>query len=418
MFAHKISINNKNYEYIIKDNQISIFQNIEGHLNPLNSKEIKENEPLLTKTVENILDIIKEEISNNIKNGKYKNEQEIKEELNKKINSVSTPQLNKVLNSVDVFAMDNSKECLKYLFEEFERQNNSIENKQEMIKQNIDPNIENIFKENGITEYEMNPYTSTVVYYQNGNPTTITKNNDETIYESLLRQINLDKLTSKDEINRAIQSTMNTLSNVTYTTNIAKDINQMNQQTQSLAHQIDKFNPSKMYGFNQKQGEMILSDFEEGQKPINIDQNQNINIGQEVTIDGDQKINTETQSLNEINMEQQLNDNNIEYKIAQMYKNVMNGEVLTNDEEELLNYYNDLTNQIRLSEKAQNLISEINANKKETKKEIDLQKEKPKVLKMEFKNNQMPNAFVDISVLCLITASIGFMTVAYILANI
>lgn len=418
MFAHKISINNKNYEYIIKDNQISIFQNIEGHLNPLNSKEIKENEPLLTKTVENILDIIKEEISNNIKNGKYKNEQEIKEELNKKINSVSTPQLNKVLNSVDVFAMDNSKECLKYLFEEFERQNNSIENKQEMIKQNIDPNIENIFKENGITEYEMNPYTSTVVYYQNGNPTTITKNNDETIYESLLRQINLDKLTSKDEINRAIQSTMNTLSNVTYTTNIAKDINQMNQQTQSLAHQIDKFNPSKMYGFNQKQGEMILSDFEEGQKPINIDQNQNINIGQEVTIDGDQKINTETQSLNEINMEQQLNDNNIEYKIAQMYKNVMNGEVLTNDEEELLNYYNDLTNQIRLSEKAQNLISEINANKKETKKEIDLQKEKPKILKMEFKNNQMPNAFVDISVLCLITASIGFMTVAYILANI
>ncbi len=418
MFAHKISINNKNYEYIIKDNQISIFQNIEGHLNPLNSKEIKENEPLLTKTVENILDIIKEEISNNIKNGKYKNEQEIKEGLNKKINSVSTPQLNKVLNSVDVFAMDNSKECLKYLFEEFERQNNSIENKQEMIKQNIDPNIENIFKENGITEYEMNPYTSTVVYYQNGNPTTITKNNDETIYESLLRQINLDKLTSKDEINRAIQSTMNTLSNVTYTTNIAKDINQMNQQTQSLAHQIDKFNPSKMYGFNQKQGEMILSDFEEGQKPINIDQNQNINIGQEVTIDGDQKINTETQSLNEINMEQQLNDNNIEYKIAQMYKNVMNGEVLTNDEEELLNYYNDLTNQIRLSEKAQNLISEINANKKETKKEIDLQKEKPKILKMEFKNNQMPNAFVDISVLCLITASIGFMTVAYILANI
>lgn len=418
MFAHKISINNKNYEYIIKDNQISIFQNIEGHLNPLNPKEIKENEPLLTKTVENILDIIKEEISNNIKNGKYKNEQEIKEGLNKKINSVSTPQLNKVLNSVDVFAMDNSKECLKYLFEEFERQNNSIENKQEMIKQNIDPNIENIFKENGITEYEMNPYTSTVVYYQNGNPTTITKNNDETIYESLLRQINLDKLTSKDEINRAIQSTMNTLSNVTYTTNIAKDINQMNQQTQSLAHQIDKFNPSKMYGFNQKQGEMILSDFEEGQKPINIDQNQNINIGQEVTIDGDQKINTETQSLNEINMEQQLNDNNIEYKIAQMYKNVMNGEVLTNDEEELLNYYNDLTNQIRLSEKAQNLISEINANKKETKKEIDLQKEKPKILKMEFKNNQMPNAFVDISVLCLITASIGFMTVAYILANI
>ena len=418
MFAHKISINNKNYEYIIKDNQISIFQNIEGHLNPLNSKEIKENEPLLTKTVENILDIIKEEISNNIKNGKYKNEQEIKEELNKKINSVSTPQLNKVLNSVDVFAMDNSKECLKYLFEEFERQNNSIENKQEIIKQNIDPDIENIFKENGITEYEMNPYTSTVVYYQNGNPTTITKNNNETIYESLLRQINLDKLTSKDEINRAIQSTMNTLSNVTYTTNIAKDINQMNQQTQSLAHQIDKFNPSKMYGFNQKQGEMILSDFEEGQKPINIDQNQNINIGQEVTIDGDQKINTETQSLNEINMEQQLNDNNIEYKIAQMYKNVMNGEVLTNDEEELLNYYNDLTNQIRLSEKAQNLISEINANKKETKKEIDLQKEKPKILKMEFKNNQMPNAFVDISVLCLITASIGFMTVAYILANI
>ena len=418
MFAHKISINNKNYEYIIKDNQISIFQNIEGHLNPLNSKEIKENEPLLTKTVENILDIIKEEISNNIKNGKYKNEQEIKEELNKKINSVSTPQLNKVLNSVDVFAMDNSKECLKYLFEEFERQNNSIENKQEIIKQNIDPDIENIFKENGITEYEMNPYTSTVVYYQNGNPTTITKNNNETIYESLLRQINLDKLTSKDEINRAIQSTMNTLSNVTYTTNIAKDINQMNQQTQSLAHQIDKFNPSKMYGFNQKQGEMILSDFEEGQKPINIDQNQNINIGQEVTIDGDQKINTETQSLNEINMEQQLNDNNIEYKIAQMYKNVMNGEVLTTDEEELLNYYNDLTNQIRLSEKAQNLISEINANKKETKKEIDLQKEKPKILKMEFKNNQMPNAFVDISVLCLITASIGFMTVAYILANI
>jgi len=418
MFTHKISINNKNYEYIIKDNQISIFKNVNGSLYPLNPNEIKENEPLLTKTVENILDIIKEEISNNIQNGKYKNEQEIKEELNKKVNSVSTPQLNKVLNNVDVFAMDNSKECLKYLFQEFEKQNNSIEQKQEIIKNNIDPDIEKIFKENGIVEYKMNPYNSTVVYYQNGNPTTITKSNDETIYENILKQIDLDKITSKDEINKAIQSTMNTLSNVTYTTNIAKDINQMNDQTQSLANKIDKFNPNKTYGFNGNTEEMVLSEFNEEVKPVNIDQDQNINIGQEVTIDDNQKIETEMPSMDDINMEEQLNENNADHNIVEMYKKVMNGEILTRDDENLLNYYNDFTNQVNLSEQDKNLLNEINNNKKETKKEFDLQKEKPKVLKLEFNQNKMPNAFVDISVLCLITTSICFMTIAYIFANI
>ena len=421
VFNGKVSVNGQNYEFVLKNGKFYVFQNNDGNLSFLNLDLLNttDKELILAKAIDSIMEAIRKAIETQIKNNIYKNTLEIQDDLKLCISRINVPELKKMLNDKDITDNKSVKEAIDSLTLSFLKQNQTVEEKKEIVQENIDVNLDTLFKEHGITEYNIDSSKSIVVYYKNGVPHTINNSNpNESIYDLILSQINLDRLTSKEDIDKAIDDIMELDANYKYSKNRDTKIANLDKKAINVADYLSNtYGNIKMSGqvladplFNKS---LLLADLNGSMTPIYIgDASENVIIGEEKSIDNTKTVETSIKDDGIYELEKDLEKENVKDKTKKILLKCYQDEDLTDEEIEFADFYREdaifesLDVEIRLwMLQIHDYIDAMNN---------ELEKETEKVKKMEFphfKNEEAKELTTFAVILAVIMGSIMILTI-------
>ena len=343
MFECRVTINGNVYEYIVKDKKAYLLRNKDGIISKMDANLLDENskKTIVNKVVEQMLEDLRKEIEEKISNGKYADTSEIEKDIQTKVSSIDVSMLtNKSLQN-------NFENLNKEMKANFEALNNDVEKKTEIVQEHIDVDLETIFKENGIAEYDIDKTASVIVYYKDNIPHIINNiNGNQSIYKELLKNINIDKMTSKESLDAAIMHEMDVISETQYTSKRALSQAELSDG-QSLDDIKDNLgSSSKVYGLNPNSLEAPLTDDKIVLADKNGDGKANLifddKIAQEKRIDNSGNVEKRTiQSSEEQQIQKNIKDSVSEQTnnlLVKCYKN----ENLTEEELNFIeSYYNE-----------------------------------------------------------------------------
>ena len=351
VYDGKVSVNDQNYEFVLKNGKLFVLKNKNGNLSILNLDLINniDKKAILESVIDNIIEASRKAIETKIQNGSYKNIEEIQTDLVECVSRINIPYLADSLDKKNIVDNKSVKEAIDDLTLSFLKQNQTLEEKKEIVKENIDVELKTLFQSHNITEYNINDSSSVVVYYKNNIPHTINNTNpNESIYDAILKQINLDQITSKEEIDKAIDNIMELDAEYKYSKNRNENIDNLGEKAINVKNSL-----SQAYGNIEMTGQavedpltnrsLILADLNDVMKPVYIGNTNNneVTIGKEKSIDNNKNIETSIKSENEQNLEETLEEENVKEKTKNILIKCYQEEPLTEEEIEFANFYRE-----------------------------------------------------------------------------
>lgn len=351
---HITNVNGQTYVFFLKDGVFNVLAYKNGTPMKVNFEFVpkEEKNQVLNRAVENIIRLVADDIAKEIDRGKYNSFEEIEKDLQKKTASINVGELQNILKIIEIDSAETYAESLKYLKERFEIQNGAFEQKKEKVENSLDVDLQRIFSENGIKEYEVNSSNSVITYVVNGIPHTINNTNPSlSIYEVIVSQLEFDKITSKEELDKEIQATIINEAEHSYTQNrTAYNSNNLDPEIQNLIDYVkDNYGITNVYGVeiveNNALGGMVMMDLGEkqGWVPIFIEIDprtgkREVRLGLEKQIDGKDNVSvTRNQySSEDLEKNEELNSFNLDKMFETIYLKLLHSEELTQNEEEFL----------------------------------------------------------------------------------
>lgn len=362
MNKHIIQINGKTYIFYLKNSVLTLFEYVNGTLEIVDIKNDK-------VAISGLLEIIKQEIEQKISKNEYKSLEEIKKDIDDKIGGINFMEAQNIMQSLN---FENSKEydeALKYLYNRFEDQNKEIELKKEIIEENIDINLKELFEKHGISEYEVGTNKSVITYMKNGMPHTLSYSNlDSNIYDVIIQSIEFDKMHSEEEIDAEIERVLETEKQFKFTENETVQTNELEDPMDEIKDYIRKeYNIQQIYGI--KSGDTnvmdgaLLIDIGNGWEPIFVTKENGVlkvTFGNEKEINEDGKVELNQAEIGNKELKKDVNAFTKEEQLKEIYLKLQNGEQLTDEDKEIISFYRkDEYNFYQLSKEGQEICKEI-----------------------------------------------------------
>ena len=371
MNKHIVYVNGKMYIFYLKNNKLNLFEYVNGRPVMVNPKEKND---MASAAIPGLLEIIKGKIEDKIKKNEYKSLEDIKNDIDKAIKGINFTEAQKLMAGFNFENTKEYEETLKYLYEKFEKQNENIELKKELIEQNIDVNIKELFEKHGISEYEVGNSKSVITYMKNGIPHTLSYSSlDTNIYEVILQSIEFDKMHSEEEIDSEIERVLENASQFKYTKNENQEMGEIESSTSPVIPMEEikevlkrEYNITQIKGIKPQDLGVIngafLVDFGEGWEPIFITREDGIlkvSFGKEKEIDNSGKVETKQTETKHKEIQEDIDEVAKEEQIKDIYLKIQNEEELTTEEKEVIDFYRDEQHFYELSEEGQEMCLEI-----------------------------------------------------------
>lgn len=341
---HVLTIDDQTYVYILKNNNLSIRPFKEGYEQDFSTQFVKDEKVLINQTINVVFDMVKKTIEKNIKENKYISFDDIQKDFDKNLGDIKIsdlPQLN------DYNYKDNPeyKKVLKQL-EDIFKNNIKTEDKKEIIEEKMDIDLDNIFKDRGISEYKISDSKNIITYEKNGVTYTMCNMDpNKSIYDYILKHIDSEALESESKLNEEIDKGIRE-AEVEHTLNKNIKSSEADRKLKELAEQIKKdYNLSEVNIVKSPDPNYIengfVVDFGKGPQLITATENSKtgkyeIEFPKQKEIHGNTESNNQQISKSEENKDLNLtNDDNLRDILIKMELN----QDLTNDDIKVIEYY-------------------------------------------------------------------------------
>lgn len=410
-------VNGETYIFTIKQNNINVFK-YGDKLQKIDLTKGIEYNLHIENIVTGIIQIIKNDLLKKIKNGMFNSEEEIKKEFLKNLKSYSVNNI----NNINFETFKSYEDALKELNNEFQKQNDDIKQKEEIIETSLDVDLRTLFQSHGINEFEITDTKSAITYEKNGIPRVITHTNPNTnIYNEVLRSLNFDKFNSKEQLDIEIDNA--------FEREKERFTQHQTEKTEKISdNNIEELTEflRKEYGINQifdvrpsnydTIGESLLVDYGNGWQLLTIERDLNgiitsVKLGTRKNLDNDknttigiQDIKTETLS-NELSI--QAKEQQIKSILLKLYQN----EELSNEDKNVIDKYSNESQFYTLSKESQQMFKEILELYENIQIELHPEKqnteERGKAYKIEPPKNEDKNAFIEIGIITFLSGLIS-----------
>ena len=409
MYKRVVFVKGKNYIFTLNGSKINIFDN--------NGNKVLITDDLKDVLTREAIGFIKDGIIlPNIQSGKYSSFDDVSLEFENYLKHFE------IADGIDRESLINSeayKEALKEVSELFEAKLNPDE-KKEVIKETIEVNLETLFKDNGITEYEVTPSKSVIMYFKDGVYHTINYSTGDNIYDIILSNIEIDKLSSRGDLDKAIASTLENETFNRFTENESISLSEATGMEKKIFDFLTSQGYKDIKGIRQQDASgMWIVEMASGPMLFNVIQNPDgtiqIKTSGEKSLDASGDVHVNGSEVISSSLENGINDElayNQMVQIVAKFKTDDNA-LLNEDEVNLMEHYRNLGSYVsdEVSPRTLHLISEAMPHFEEVYHPIanNLSKAKQKVLTPPKKNN---SAFVNT---LLVSFCSGVFTSAFIL---
>ena len=372
MKDHYIEIDGRRYILTLRNSELFLFENKNGKVEKINQNDIKDKRELINNSLRELLLIIEEDINNKLKQGSFNSVDEITNEIKKRVGSINIPQLKTVMGDIDFESYEQYRLMLKHLSDRFNEMN--IEEKKELIENQVDVDLRTLFAENGIKEYEVSPSKSVITYEKDGTVhTLINTDSNTTIYDQIFKSIQFDKLNSIEEIDREISRIIELERKNKYGENKTVDVNNLDNYKKQIADYLKKeYNYTNIKGIEPEDSNVIdggwIVELNDGNKiPIFAIKNENgtlsITFGKEKQVNSQSSPETEMKQIDNDtkNIEGEINNQTREEQLLNLYRRFIHeGQELTDEDKKLLETYNQNEEEFyKLPESAREMAQEM-----------------------------------------------------------
>ena len=371
MTKHYVEINGKIYIFVFKENQLLLFEIINGKPQKVNTNELKDKNEMIQNSLTGMLKIIEEDINKKIETGKYNSLNEVTKDIKDRVGCINITQLNMLVREINFETNEEYKTMLKHLSDKFIEMD--LERKKQVVEQQIDVDLRTLFAENGIKEYEISPSKSVITYEKDGIIHTLNNTDpNSTIYDVVLRSINLDKMNSREELDNEISRIMDLESQHKYQKNRTVSFNELEDYKQNIAEFLQKeYGYTNIKGIEPEDSNIIdggwIAELNDGNKiPIFAIRNENglisVTLGREKQIDSIDEPSTQAKQIDKDSktIEKEINSQTREEQLTEIYKKLFNEEELTEEEKEIIEIYRNNEEEFnKLSKEAREMCKEI-----------------------------------------------------------
>ncbi len=352
MKNHYIEVDGKRFILTLRNSELFLFENKNGKVEKINQNDIKDKRELINNSLRELLLIIEEDINNKLKQGSFNSVDEIANEIKKRVGSINIPQLKTVMGDIDFESYEQYRLMLKDLSDRFNEMN--IEEKKELIENQIDVDLRTLFAENGIKEYEVRPSKSVITYEKDGIVhTLINTDPNTTIYDQIFKSIQFDKLNSREEIDREISRIIELERKNKYGENKTVDVNNLDNYKKQIADYLKKNkNYTNIKGIEPEDSSVIdggwIVELNDGEKKlIFATKNENgtlsITLGKEKQVTSQDTTETENKNIDNDskNIEGEIDSQAKAEQLLDLYRRFIHeGQELTDEDKKLLETYN------------------------------------------------------------------------------
>ena len=371
MTKHYVEINGKTYIFVFKENQLLLFEIINGKPQKVNTNELKDKNEMIQNSLTGMLKIIEEDINKKIETGKYNSLNEVTKDIKDRVGCINITQLNMLVREINFETNEEYKTMLKHLSDKFIEMD--LERKKQVVEQQIDVDLRTLFAENGIKEYEISPSKSVITYEKDGIIHTLNNTDpNSTIYDVVLRSINLDKMNSREELDNEISRIMDLESQHKYQKNRTVSFNELEDYKQNIAEFLQKeYGYTNIKGIEPEDSNIIdggwIAELNDGNKiPIFAIRNENglisVTLGREKQIDSIDEPSTQAKQIDKDSktIEKEIDSQTREEQLTEIYKKLFNEEELTEEEKEIIEIYRNNEEEFnKLSKEAREMCKEI-----------------------------------------------------------
>lgn len=371
MTKHYVEINGKTYIFVFKENQLLLFEIINGKPQKVNTNELKDKNEMIQNSLTGMLKIIEEDINKKIETGKYNSLNEVTKDIKDRVGCINITQLNMLVREINFETNEEYKTMLKHLSDKFIEMD--LERKKQVVEQQIDVDLRTLFAENGIKEYEISPSKSVITYEKDGIIHTLNNTDpNSTIYDVVLKSINLDKMNSREELDNEISRIMDLESQHKYQKNRTVSFNELEDYKQNIAEFLQKeYGYTNIKGIEPEDSNIIdggwIAELNDGNKiPIFAIRNENglisVTLGREKQIDSIDEPSTQAKEIDKDSktIEKEIDSQTREEQLAEIYKKLFNEEELTEEEKEIIEIYQNNEEEFnKLSKEAREMCKEI-----------------------------------------------------------
>ena len=347
----------------------------------------------------------KKDILNKIKNGEYKNINDIKNDL------LSYLKKNQIDGLDDDF--ENNLDFIKTVNElnhEFEKANTDVEQKEEIIEETLNVNLRTLFQSHGINEFKIDDTKSAVIYEKDGIPHVLTHTNpNANIYEMVLRSLEFDKLHSKEELDEQIDRSFESEKDRFNNHNTRRTYEISDKNIMDITDYL-----RKNYGINKifdvmpsndnTIGESLLIDCGKGWQLLTIQRDINgvitaANFGTRKDLDNEKNVTPAIQDIKTETISDELSNKAKDNQIKEILMKLYGNEDLSREDEYVINYYSDEQNFYTLSEEAMKMFLQI----KDIYKGHEEVYNDEKVYKKEMPKKEDKNAFIELTIVTFLS---------------
>lgn len=373
MNKHIININGKTFVFYLKGRRLDVFMYKNGP-QKVDFTTFKNKNEAKKFFVKGILEMFKKEILDNIKNKKYTSIEQLKKDLDSKIDLIDNDEIKKLKIKSNI----EYENILKELSTVLQKQLDNVDEKKQIIEKNMDIDLKELFERNGITEYEIKPSkNSTLIVYKgkDGTPHTIINNNPNiSIYDIIVKNLQFDYNTKENEIDNSIQEIIDREAKFTFTKNETIDEANIENYMDEIVKYIKntRTDINKIYGIkpanNKIDGALILES-NKGFEPIIVTRKENgqlnVDFPNKKEVDKTVPIAKTKENAEKDIVEEELNKVSNEANINEITEKINQNDSLTIEEEKCLttflkDIYNKMNSDLKLSENENNLIKNIN----------------------------------------------------------
>ena len=372
MKKYYVQIDGKNYLFVLKNNELLLFENTNGNLKRIKTNSIQNKNEILQNALSGLLQTFEEEINKKIKNGEYSNIDEVFKDIKNIIGNINVPEFNTLISQINFENNEQYKEMLNRISKYFNELN--LEKKKELVEEKIDINLQTLFTENGIKEYEISPSKSVITYEKDGVMYTFNNtNSNQTVYDTVLQNIEFDKMNSREQIDSEIERIMDLEGTHKYEENQNVDVNNLEDYEKTIADFLKKeYSYTNIKGIKPKNSNVIdggwTVETTDGEIiPIFVTKDENgkleVTFGKEKQINSKDSPKTETKQMDNDSkkIEEEIDRQTKEEQLIDIYTRfIYDGQNLTDEDIKIIEtYINNEEEFNKLSENGQNLCQEI-----------------------------------------------------------
>ena len=366
-----VEIDGMYYLLVLQRNNLLLFEFKNNKLQRVYEISDEEKSKIIHDIIVELLINIEKDINNKIKHGEYKNVDEITNEIRDRINMLGDSPLD-LLENIDFESYDEYQDMIRKVSEKFKEMSN--QEKKEVIENKVDVDLRTLFAENGIKEYEVSPSKSVITYEKNGEVhTLINTDPNSNIYDLLFKNLEFDKLYSREDLDKEITRIMDLEKEHKYQNNKTSEYNELEDYEKSIADYLAKeYGYTNIKGIVPEDSSVIdggwIVELSNGEKiPIFATKNESgalsITFGKEKQVDSVSRPDTEIKQLDEASkiIEEEVNEQTRDEQLLEIYqKFIINGQELSDEEKAIVEFYNNNEEEFyKLTQEARDICQEI-----------------------------------------------------------